>query len=338
MEKPISQRVRYTRRTFLQIAAVAGTAGAVCGWTFIPHDARAHVVREVRTLMGTQISLIVCGPDRDACYNGIEKTLDRMEQIEGFLSRFMDGSDLSRLNSSGVIDHPGMDLREVLSLAADISGLTEGAFDVTVLPLLQLYQSKQPVNTSAFQKALELVGYHRVVSSSEQIRFSKPGMGITLDGIGKGYIVDQGVATLQAAGFSNIYVEAGGDLMVSGQKPGRRPWRIGVRNPRPEHPGKMVAIETNRSLAVATSGDYMQYFSKDMRHHHILDPRTGISPPELASATVTAPSVAKADALATAAMVMGPERSMDILASLPDCEALLIGKDLRQYRTTGFQA
>ena len=275
MEQPAHQKGRHSRRVFLQISAVAGTAVALGGWSLLPRDARAHVVREIRTLMGTQISLIVCGPDRDACCLAMEKTFARMAEIEGYLSRHMEESELSCLNRDGAVTAPGSDLQEVLSLADDISSLTEGAFDVTVLPLLQIYQDRQNPDETVLRQALDLVGYQRVQRSPEMVGFSKPGMGITLDGIGKGYIVDQGVAALHSAGFNNIYVEAGGDLMVSGHKPRRQPWRIGVRNPRPEQPQKMVAIETSSSLAVATSGDYMQYFSEDMRLHHIIDPRTG---------------------------------------------------------------
>jgi thiamine biosynthesis lipoprotein len=163
-------------------------------------------------------------------------------------------------------------------------------------------------------------------------------MGVTLDGIAKGYIVDQGVATLRQSGFDNVYVEAGGDLMVTGAKPAQQPWRIGVRQPRPEMDWQMPVIATTAPLAIATSGDYMQAFTEDLRHHHILDPRTGMSPPELASATVTAPSAALADALATAAMVLGPQRAAAAVESFAGCAGLFIGKDLRHYRTSGFQA
>ena len=101
----------------------------------------------------------------------------------------------------------------------------------------------------------------------------------------------------------SVYVEAGGDLMVTGTKGNGRPWRIGIRNPRPERTDELIVIGLE-DKAIATSGDYMQPFTPDFRHHHIIDPRTGIPPPQLASSTVTAPNVALADSLATAAMVL----------------------------------
>jgi thiamine biosynthesis lipoprotein len=88
--------------------------------------------------------------------------------------------------------------------------------------------------------------------------------------------------------------------------------------------------------AVATSGDYLQAFTADLRQHHIIDPRSGFSPPELASCTVTAPNVAIADGLATALMVLGRQTALDLIESLPDCEAYLVDKALQPYHTSGF--
>ena len=103
-------------------------------------------------------------------------------------------------------------------------------------------------------------------------------MGITLDGIGKGYIVDAGTAVLREHGFSNVLVEAGGDLMASGKKEAAQPWRVGVQPPRPQT-DKVLARFNLNNQAAATSGDYMQPFSADLSQHHILDPRTGYSAP-----------------------------------------------------------
>lgn len=97
----------------------------------------------------------------------------------------------------------------------------------------------------------------------------------------------------------------------------------------------MVTIDIS-DKAVATSGDYLQAFTPDLKHHHIIDPRIGFSPPELASCTVTAPTVAEADGLATALMVLGKNDALDLIESMDGCEAYLVGKDLRACNTTGF--
>lgn len=325
------------RRKFLQIIALAGTAGGLYQFGLLGGTSGGKVVRQSRSMMGTEINLIVCGPDEDACLEAVRSTFGRMEALERVLSRHQADSELSRLNREGVLPAASTDLNAVLDLAGDISRRTEGAFDVTVLPLLQLYGYDRLPAEEDLLRCLALVDYRGIERQGSGFALGRPGMGITLDGIAKGYIVDQGVAALRQNGFDNVYVEAGGDLMVSGSKPAGQPWRIGVRQPRPVSDWQMPLIATTAPLAIATSGDYMQAFTDDLRHHHILDPRTGMSPPELASATVTAPAAALADALATAAMVLGPERALAVIESFDGCEGLLVGKNLQRYRTSGFQ-
>ncbi len=121
--------------------------------------------------------------------------------------------------------------------------------------------------------------------------------------------------------------------MAEGGKAGGKPWRVGIRSPR----GLALQARfdtTNR--AVATSGDYMQPFTRDYAEHHILDPRTGHSAPELASSTVVAPDAAIADALATLTMVLGARKARALLEDLPDCEGYFVSKDLDVTRTSGF--
>jgi thiamine biosynthesis lipoprotein len=325
------------RRKFLQILAFAGAAGGLYGYGLMRAESQPQVVRQSRTLMGTQINLIVYGPDQDQCLQATAATFNRMETLEQVFSRHQVNSALSQLNAQGSLMEAPDALLEVLGLADQISRATEGAFDVSVLPLLQLYEKTRVPSVVEVAEVLPLVDYQKIRREGPGIRLAKHGMAITLDGIAKGYIVDQGVAALRGAGFSNVYVEAGGDLMVSGAKPADAPWRIGVQNPRPKGAQTMTVLELNTPLAVATSGDYMQPFSEDLRNHHILDPRKGFSPPELASTTVTAPSVALADGLATASMVLGHEKAIELLQQFAGCEGLFIDKQLNAYKTSGFQ-
>ena len=339
MKQKTGTSPRMGRRRFLQIVAAAGATGALWQLGLRKKILQGKVVRQSRVMMGTQINLIVYGPDSDTCEEAVHATFSRMEGLIGSLSRHSPESELSELNRTGRLANPGNDLRQVLLFAEQISKLTEGTFDVTVLPLLELYKNGHADNTlpttEELHNTLQMVDYRKIAISPTAITLDKKGMAITLDGIGKGYIVDQGVATLKSRGFSSVYVEAGGDLMVTGAKKGDEPWRIGIRNPRPESSDKLIAIGiTNR--AVATSGDYMQPFTPDLRYHHIIDPRTGISPPELASATVTAPTVVLADGLATAVMVLGPKKSKELLESIPGCEGLFISKNLSRTQTSGF--
>jgi thiamine biosynthesis lipoprotein len=160
-------------------------------------------------------------------------------------------------------------------------------------------------------------------------------MSITLDGIAKGYIVDQGVAVLKDFGFQDVLVEAGGDLLASGEKSPSSLWKIGIKSPRQEQ-GGIIARFSIRDRAVATSGDYLQPFVRDLSQHHLLDPRTGYSSPRLASASVLAKTATFADGLATAVMVLGPEAGLALIEELSGCEAYLVTKNLQTFQSKGF--
>lgn len=330
--------LKISRRGFLQIVAVAGAAGAL--WRFgINAESGRHVVRRSLPMMGTVLNLTVIGPDRDSAEEAVDATIERMLNTAGRLSRFDPQSEVSQLNRNGFLGDPGKELLEVLTLGESISKKTAGAFDVSVLPLVSLHQqfvdTNDPPDREEIHRVAALVDYRKIQLAESGIQFLQQDMAVTLDGIGKGYVVDQGVAALKNHGFKNVFVEAGGDLMAAGSKEPGRPWRVGIRNPRPVQAQELVTVDTvNR--AIATSGDYMQAYSADMRRHHIINPATGFSPPELASASVIAPSAALADGLATATMVLGADKSLALLEEWPGCEGYFVGKDMKRHQTSGF--
>jgi thiamine biosynthesis lipoprotein len=326
------------RRKFLQIVAFAGATATA--WKFgLLGGEQMQMVRRSQPIMGTVLNITVYGPDRDSCEDAVTQTIARMTLLESRLSRHQQDSDLARLNTTGHLANPPKELVRVLEMARDISSKTAGAFDVSMLPLLRMHESLRGSNNHPDQSLLEttkaLVNYQDIVLSNDMIRLKKPGMALTLDGIGKGYIVDEGIAVLRSRGFNNVYLEAGGDLMVSGYKDKATPWRIGLRTPRPELAAKPIVISVS-DKAVATSGDYMQAFTPDLKNHHIINPHSGFSPPELASCTVTAPNVALADSLATAIMVLGPRDGLDLIESMDGCEALMVDKQLQHINSTAF--
>lgn len=329
---------KINRRRFLQIIGIAGAATA--GWKFglFGTTRPLQVAHASLPIMGTVMNISLYGPDREACQEALQQTTALMRGLEGQLSRHQPDSEVATLNRHGSLTAANPDLLQVLHLATGLSRKTDGAFDITVLPLLR-YQQEVLTGSAAdpdrHHSAHALIGYGGLRVDRDSVSFASPGMGISLDGIGKGYIVDLGVASLRQKGFANLYVEAGGDLMVTGNKEGRVPWRIGLRPPRPQSGRPLVTLAVS-DRAVATSGDYLQAFTADLREHHIIDPRSGFSPPELASCTVTAPNVAIADGLATALMVLGRQAALDLIESLPDCEAYLVDKALQPSHTSGF--
>jgi thiamine biosynthesis lipoprotein len=324
------------RRSVLRFLAAASASGLT--WK-LGRSGGTRPVTAARPLLGTWVHLTIEGDDREAARAAAEATLDEMAGLEALLSRHRADSEVSRLNATGRIKGATRALRDVLRLADGIYRMGEGAFDITVAPLFDCYreysergQGLPPL--ARVEEARARVDQRHLRVEGQTVYCTRPGLQITLDGIAKGYIVDRGVAVLKERGFPHLLVEAGGDLVASGSKDPQTAWRIGIRNPR-RSLGFRASFEA-RDQAVATSGDYMQPFAPDYSQHHIVDPRTGYSPPELASSTVVAPDAATADALATLVMVLGPRVGVELLEELPGCEGYLVAKTLEVTRTSGF--
>ncbi|MEJ2134309.1 MAG: FAD:protein FMN transferase [Desulfofustis sp.] len=329
----------FTRRRLLQLTAVSAAVGII-GYLGVRPRGRLKPVRHSQPMMGTIVNLVVCGEDEGSCRHGIEACIERMETLSMMMSTYVSDSPLSELNRFGTLNDAPQELVEVFKFAIELSELTDGAFDPTVLPLVGLFKEVRKTgklpDQEKVKEILQVVDYrHIVVENNTTVKYSKPGVTATLDAVAKGYIVDRGIEVLQGLGFSNAFIEAGGDLMVVGHRYDGKPWKIGIRNPRSDDLKKMTTIEMS-DRAIATSGDYMQYFTDDKKIHHIIDPRTGFSPVRTASSSIIAPTVAWADGLATAAMVLDPDQSIALLETLPDCEGYLIDKDMNRYQTKGF--
>lgn len=321
-----------SRRAFLRIVAGIGIAGFV-GKAGFDSLGSAQTVRRSRLLMGTlaNITLIVPNRKTGVAEAAIEACLTRMAGLEAVLSRFRPDSQVSILNRTGALHDPHPVLLDLVRQSRRISELSGGLFDITILPVLALYQQFQTQGgalppADAIEAACSKVDYRRLLESEDKLAFEAPGMGITLDGIAKGYIIDAGAARLVEYGFIDVLVEAGGDLVTSGQQSPDRPWKIGVQSPRPGDERWIAQFEASNE-AVATSGDYMQSFTSDFAQHHILNPRTGYSAPALASATVSASRLALADALATTLMLMEPPAGLALVERL-GLRALLVTKDM----------
>jgi thiamine biosynthesis lipoprotein len=332
-------KTKPSRRDFIKICAIgsAATLAVKLGWESF---SGLEAYSETRLLMGTVVNITIVGSSRHEASQAIVACLDRMASLEGVLSRFYSDSQLSHLNRDGTLSNASSALVEVLDHARRVSELSDGAFDITIKPLVDMYQlaageEKGLPTPEVIAETLKLVDYRQVEVVQDRVQLGTPGMAITLDGIAKGYIVDEGVAVLHEKGFSNVLVEAGGDLLASGEGRSGDAWQIGIASPRNTQPGLLARISVQNN-AVATSGDYMQAFSPDFSLHHIISPHTGYSSSWLASVTVTSPAAVLADALATTLMVVGPESGLKLLERFPGCEAYLVTKDLEVIRSSGF--
>lgn len=327
----MSSKKHLTRRDFLKIVAVGGIAGLTAKFTLDAYH-QDQSVSETRLLMGTLVNMTIVSGDLVKARTAVQACLDRMARLETVLSRFIPESQLSQLNRSGCLEQADPALLYVIAESLKISQLSDGAFDITVKPVLDAQQAgRVPTDTER-----AAVGYQNLRMDNASIEFLQPGMGLTLDGIAKGFVVDRGVEVSRSYGFENIIVEAGGDLSSQGQRADGKAWKLGVVNPHlTADPGYLTTFSVTNQ-AVATSGDYLQHYNEDKSQHHIIDPSTGSSPPELASVTVLAPSAMLADALSTTVMVLGLDRGLQFVHQFPEVEALLVSKDEQVYRTNNF--
>jgi thiamine biosynthesis lipoprotein len=269
--------------------------------------------------MGTSYSVKIVDPPAQLRVDALQSLVET--ELGGLVDRFSTyepASELARFNASRDTDwvDASDDLVEVLTEARAISELSGGAFDVTVGPLVDLWgfgpeDRGDRVPTDAEVDALRAhVGYANLDmrETPAAIRKHDPDVHVDLSAIAKGYAVDRLATLLESRGIDNYLVEIGGELRGRGRNPAGEHWRIGIEQPvageRSVH--AIIAID---DIGVATSGDYRNYFEDHgQRYSHTIDPRTGRPVIHgLASVTVISPRTLRADALATALMVLGPE-------------------------------
>ena len=299
------------RRRFLKHAGLAAMAGGLLagsGWMVTKRGANLWQVQRERTLMATSVSITCLAGDREGAARAIDAAFAHMAAVAAELTRFDAASPLSRLNRDGHLHVVPPHLHAVLREARSISGLTAGAFDVTVLPELRYFETLRGVGgldadaRAAIARRDRLIDYRSLALDATGARLAKPDMAVTLDGIAKGYVVDRGIATLRAAGIEYAIVDAGGDTRtICGNDPNRH-WNVGIVDP--HDVGRVAAVVQVRNAALSTSGNYRVYFSSDRRLFHIVDPFTGRSPQGYSSVTVVAESSVLADGLSTGTFSM----------------------------------
>ena len=275
--------------------------------------------------MGTLVE-IVAYPDTDRVRELVSGAFARMVEIEAMADHRRKGSTLETLHSVGDAELPE-EMITVIRSALSVASASSGAFDPTMGKVVSLWgfdrdTPRLPVKKE-LAKALRTVGYKRVSVEGVRVRADGP-LWLDLGGIAKGYAVDEAVKLLRENKVQSGIVNAGGDLRVFGDRPGRGVWKIGIQDP-DDHQG-LTGVLIVRRGAVATSGDYERYFEADgKRYHHILDPATGY-PAEsgLRSVTVLAPDCLTADSLATAVFVLGPEKGLGLLRRFEGVEGVLI--------------
>ena len=296
-------------------------------------DPQPH--RETRFMMGTLVDVVVYA-DKEAAPGAARQAFERILQVEAAAHPSEEGSPLFQVRQGKGTRLEG-DLARILETAMHVSRAASGAFDPTLGKVVHLWgfgrDDPHLPAPKEIQQALYSTGYKRVPVG--QCCPEKLDIWFDLGGVAKGYAVDAAVSVFQEAGIKAGIVNAGGDLRSFGARPGRGYWKIGVQDP--ENPQELAGVLEVKEAAVATSGDYQRYFEEGgIRYHHILDPSTGYPAHSgLRGTTVIASDCATADALATAAFVLGPEKGLDLLEKWDGAEGVLITEDGKILTTSG---
>ncbi len=334
--------MQMTRRRMLTLSLGGGallSAGAGSLTSLRQPTRRSGLVEVVRhgRGFGTDLSLTVIANSKSVGEQAIDAAFAEIETVEQVMSLYRPDSEIGQLNRERVLFNPHPYLRDVLSTAAKISSLSDGAFDITVQPLWNLYaESRQAANgppSERIDAARQSIGWQSVELGPDFVRLNQPVEAITLNGIAQGFATDRVLSALRMAGIQQALINVG-ELASLGGKSAGKPWVAGIQHPRePDAFAEVIALD---GRCLATSGDYATTFSADFSRNHIFDPRTGESPRELASVSIVAPSGMLADGLSTAAMVLGAEQTLALTERIADVDALLILKSGKTLRSAGF--
>ncbi len=330
MPGAVPRKALPSRRGLLKIVAAAAVVPAIAGVVraLAPQGQLFDWPLEV---MGSVSRLALWHHDPAVASRTIDQVRSEVARLDGILSLHRADSEISRLNRDGFLDNPSRELRDVFSAGRQFSDLSGGAFDISVQPLWQLYAGhfwgtdKSPdIDAAARHVAARLVDYRLVDISPRRIALGRPGMGVTLNSIGQGFVADRIADMLGAAGFEHVYADLGETRLIGGHPDGN-PWRIGLRDP--EDPARYGRTLDLADIGLAVSGGYGTVFEETGRYNHIFDPRTGLSAAKMAAIAVTAPSAMTANGLATSIYVAGREQAAKILAAYPGARAVITTAD-----------
>jgi thiamine biosynthesis lipoprotein len=332
------------RRSFLKLSGALGMS--TLATALLPASQaeavlfghREYKVTKTRLAMGTYVSMTAIHSSRDEAEEAIGLAFQEVDRLCGLLSRHDAASPVAQLNAMGYLKNAPLEVLELVARSLRHHRQSGGVFDITVKPILDLYQERfaagEKPDDHDLRAVLNKVGSHKLGLADGGVRFGREGMGITLDGIAKGYIVDRASMFLADRGVRNHLINAGGDIRTSGTAAKGAPWTVAIQDPAKgrDYPSFLRMGDG----AVATSGDYEVYYDREKVFHHIVNSGTGRSPELYASVTVLAPSVMDADALSTSVFVMEPDAGLRYIDSRPGCQCFVVGRDGSTRQSAGW--
>jgi thiamine biosynthesis lipoprotein len=305
-------------------------------------DSKRYKVSRTGLAMGTFVSMILIDPSRDKAEEAMGLAFEEIDRLARSMSRFDEAAAVALLNREGFLKDVPPEVSHVVATGLAYYRASRGAFDMTVKPVVDLFKESfgkgngRGPSEKDMEEAFRLVGSEHIELQGRALRLKRPGMGITLDGIAKGYIVDRASDILAGHNIQNHLINAGGDIRTMGVRDDKKPWAIAIEDPQKRNRYPDTVRMTDG--AIATSGNYEVFFDREKMFHHIVDPRTGQSPHLTAAVSVMAHRAIEADALSTGVFVMGPREGVRFIDGMPGCECLIIGKGRRITQSRGWKS
>ncbi len=325
-------------RLFVAAAFIIITATACIG------SSEEKPVTKTNFMLDTLISIQAFGPNASGA---IDKAFERIADIEKKMTSKAEFSEVISINNMAGNDFSQVspDTFFVIKKGLYYSRLTEGKFDITVGPLVNLWgigteEARVPAEDE-IKEILPLVDYRQVEVNEQDnsVFLKKHNMSIDLGGIAKGYAADEAARVLREHGVKQGTVNLGGNIITIGTKPNGQLWKIGIQNPFFKTRGNIMSTVEVADKTLVTSGPYERYLEKDGKiYHHILDTKSGFPiENDLMSVTIISESSIDADALSTAVFAMGLKEGRDFIESTEEVDAIFITKDYKVYITSGVE-
>jgi len=336
------------RRRLIWFVLAALVLGVIGGSLYFR---RPVEYRSDQFLMDTLVSIRVSGTNEEALQKAVSEAYAEMHRIADLTDNFPakgttanTESDVCRINEMAGVKpvRVDQDVFTMLELAKDYHDLADGAFNVTIGPVMRLwgFGGNNPHVPRAGDITASLVFVDNaclVLNRKGQTAFlGKTGMNLDLGAIAKGYATEKALQVLKNNGIKKALIDAGGNIRVLGTNAGNEPWRIGIKNPLKS--GDILAVLSLKDSAAVTSGDYYRFFESDgRRYNHILNPVTGYPATENMSVTVVTKDAGLADILSTAFFVLNPEKVLEVAKKLEGVDVFLVTADRRILYTPGLK-
>lgn len=303
------------KKVFVIFLLVVTAAGIL----FLRAGNRNHEEKQTRFVMDTYVSIIAVGPKK-ITVPAINAALDRIQEIDVKFNHLNPESPLYAFNQKGApLTEP--EILTLIKKGLEVSRKTDGAFDMTVTPLLELwgfYTQKYRIPApQEIKECLRKVGYRHLLLKDKSLTKDTAGVKIDLGGIAKGYAIAEALKVLQAQGITSAIIDAGGDIYALGRKSKNHLWRIGIRNPRGEEGSSsedIIGYLEAENLSVMGSGDYERFFIKDgVRYCHIFNSKTGYPVQGMAGVTIVYDDPVAAQIWAKIPFVVGAQKGLEII-------------------------